>query len=111
MINFVGSAINRIPSIDIPSWVPKYGGNKFGIPNIPKVSMGRIPSLAVGTNFVKNDGLAMLHQGEAVVPKKYNPANAGAGQAINIYLDGRMIAQSTAPHMVKTIRQQLGTGF
>lgn len=31
-----------------------------------------IPSMAVGTNYVPNDGLAYLHQGEAVVPKKYN---------------------------------------
>ena len=29
-------------------------------------------SLAVGTNYVPNDGLAYLHQGEAVIPKKYN---------------------------------------
>lgn len=26
----------------------------------------------VGTNYVPNDGLAYLHQGEAVIPKKYN---------------------------------------
>ncbi len=31
-----------------------------------------IPAMAVGTNYVPNDGLAYLHQGEAVVPKKYN---------------------------------------
>ena len=29
-------------------------------------------SFAVGTNYVPNDGLAYLHQGEAVIPKKYN---------------------------------------
>ena len=27
---------------------------------------------AAGTNYVPNDGLAYLHQGEAVIPKKYN---------------------------------------
>lgn len=27
---------------------------------------------ATGTNYVPNDGLAYLHQGEAVIPKKYN---------------------------------------
>lgn len=31
-----------------------------------------VPAMAVGTNYVPNDGLAYLHQGEAVVPKKYN---------------------------------------
>lgn len=29
-------------------------------------------SYSVGTNYVPNDGLAYLHQGEAVVPKEYN---------------------------------------
>lgn len=29
-------------------------------------------SYAVGTNYVPSDGLAYLHQGEAVIPKKYN---------------------------------------
>lgn len=31
-----------------------------------------VPKMAVGTNYVQSDGLAYLHQGEAVVPKKYN---------------------------------------
>ena len=31
-----------------------------------------IPGYATGTNYVPNDGLAYLHQGEAVIPKKYN---------------------------------------
>lgn len=37
----------------------------------------RIPSYDVGTNYVPNDGLAMLHKGEAVVPAKYNNTNGG----------------------------------
>ena len=31
-----------------------------------------VPKMAVGTNYVQSDGLAYLHQGEAVIPKKYN---------------------------------------
>lgn len=31
-----------------------------------------INSYAVGTNYVPNDQLAMIHQGEAIIPKKYN---------------------------------------
>lgn len=31
-----------------------------------------VASMAVGTNYVPNDGLVYLHQGEAVIPKKYN---------------------------------------
>jgi Ca2+-binding EF-hand superfamily protein len=36
--------------------------------------LGGVPQFAVGTNYVPNDMLAMLHEGEAVVPKAYNPA-------------------------------------
>ena len=38
-----------------------------------------IPRFAVGTNYVSRDGPAYLHEGEAVVPKAYNPAAGGAG--------------------------------
>ena len=47
-----------------------------------------VRAYAVGTNYVPNDGLAYLHQGEAVIPKKYNQPyqpqnNAGMENAIN----------------------------
>jgi len=73
-INTVIGGLNKI-SFDIPDWVPGIGGKDFGI-NIPK-----IPKLAVGTNYVQRDGLAFLHEGEAVVPKKYNPAAGGGDNA------------------------------
>src|SRR5699024_1730873 len=78
IINAINAMINglnkiKIKSPKIPSWVPKFGGKGFEIGfNIPNV-----PSLDVGTNLVKEDGLAMIHEGEAVVPKKYNPASGG----------------------------------
>ncbi len=37
-----------------------------------------IPAFAQGTNFVPTDMLAQIHQGEAIVPAAYNPANGGA---------------------------------
>ncbi|WP_133297974.1 phage tail protein [Paenibacillus paeoniae] len=71
-INALIGGLNKI-SFDIPDWVPgSLGGKTFGV-NIPK-----IPKLAVGTNYVADEGLAYLHEGEAVVPKKYNPAAGGA---------------------------------
>lgn len=53
-----------------------------------KASKLKIQGYATGTNYVPNDGLAYLHQGEAVIPKKYNTPyqtnnNAGLEEAIN----------------------------
>jgi len=56
-LNNVISLINKIPGVGIGS-----------------ISTLNIPKLATGTNNVKREGLAYLHSGEAVVPKKYNPA-------------------------------------
>lgn len=64
-INALIGGLNKI-KFDVPDWIPLIGGKKFGF-NIPK-----IPKLAVGTNYVAEDGLAYLHKGEAVVPKKFN---------------------------------------
>lgn len=69
-INTLVKGLNKI-HLDIPDWVPLIGGKSFGI-NIPL-----IPKLDTGTNYVPQDMLAYLHEGEAVVPKKYNPAAAG----------------------------------
>ncbi|CAN7185721.1 phage tail length tape measure family protein [Acidovorax sp. LjRoot117] len=41
-----------------------------------------IPRFAVGTNYVPRDMLAQIHEGEAIVPKAYNPAaNPGMGSS------------------------------
>jgi len=88
MINGLASAINSIPKFHVPDWVPGIGGKDFGLPTIGMISLPRIPSLDVGTNYVKRGGLAYLHEGEAVVPKKYNPAAGGKQEQninINIY--------------------------
>jgi hypothetical protein len=64
-INALISGLNKI-SFKVPDWVPKFGGQTWGI-KIPK-----IPKLDVGTNYVPNDTLAVVHKGESVVPKKFN---------------------------------------
>ena len=76
-INWVIGGLNKI-SFSLPSWIPGVGGKSFGI-SIPK-----IPKLAVGTNYVPQDMLAYLHEGEAVVPKAYNPAAGGMGEMANV---------------------------
>lgn len=43
-----------------------------------------IPWMDTGTNYVPKDTLAVVHEGEAVVPKRYNNAQNQGGQRINL---------------------------
>lgn len=49
-----------------------------------------LPSFDVGTNYVPNDMLAVVHKGEAIIPAKYN-TGGGGGVVINqsISVDSR----------------------
>jgi len=38
-----------------------------------------LPTFAVGTNYVPHDMVAKIHEGEAIVPRAYNPAAGGSG--------------------------------
>ncbi len=67
--NKVIETANKVPGVDIPT-----------IPNVP--------SLNVGTPLVKQDGLAMIHKGEAVVPASVNPANTGRTAQIGQSMGG-----------------------
>ena len=69
-INFMIDMINSV-KFDVPSWVPFIGGSHIGF-NISHVGTWQIPSLDVGTNYVPNDMMAQLHEGEAVIPKEFN---------------------------------------
>ena len=40
-----------------------------------------VPKLDVGTNYIPQDTLAMVHKGEAVVPKKFNSATYFSGNS------------------------------
>ena len=46
-----------------------------------------VPSAAVGMNYVPNDGLVYLHQGEAVIPKKYNKPYEPTNNISQAYLN------------------------
>lgn len=66
LINGAIGAINKL-KIDIPDWVPKYGGSSFGV-NIPK-----IPTLAEG-GVIDKATLAMVGEAgkEVVMPLENN---------------------------------------
>lgn len=79
VINLVNGAIGAINgiSVDIPEWVPKFGGQTFGV-NLPK-----IPQLAEG-GIATRSTLANIGEGgepEAVIPlsKLSNMLGAGVG--------------------------------
>ena len=110
-INFIIGAINGfirgLNKIKIPDWVPVVGGMGFHI--------NEIPQLKVGTNYVPEDTFAMLHEGEAVVPKKFNPyANgvndstigtmnaSGINPTINVYADFEMDPLGQVVSKIKT---------
>ena len=40
--------------------------------SVLKALLAAIPAYDVGTNYIPNDQLAMVHKGEAIVPKKFN---------------------------------------
>lgn len=68
VVNGAAGAINRIPAISIPSWVPGIGGRSFSLPNVPTIS---IPRLHSGGRFrtasAGGEGLALLKDQETVV--------------------------------------------
>lgn len=52
----------------------------------------RFQKNALGTNWVESDGLAYLHQGEAIIPKKYNrPYQPGMSNEEKAYMQQMML--------------------
>jgi TP901 family phage tail tape measure protein len=77
LVNGAIGAINGI-SVDIPDWVPKFGGEKFGV-NLPT-----IPQLAEG-GIATRSTLANIGEGgepEAVIPLSKLSSMLGAGVGI-----------------------------
>lgn len=49
---------------------------------------GKWPSFAVGTNYVPQDMLAQIHQGEAIIPKAYNRNNDSTNGQLVAAIEG-----------------------
>lgn len=58
-----------------------------------------LPSFAVGTNYVPFDMTARIHEGEAIVPKAFNPMLTGGMAGGNV--NGELVAE------VRALRQQV----
>ncbi|MNC10635.1 hypothetical protein D3C75_583010 [compost metagenome] len=90
LINTVIEKVNGI-SIDIPDWVPGFGGDKFGV-NIPK-----IPQFALGTAYAPG-GLALINErggeirqtsrGDTIIPadKSEKMIDRMANAAIQVFM-------------------------
>ena len=67
--NSINNLLNQIRNVSVAGISPFKSFIKHNALSIPQ-----IPKLKVGTNRVKEEGLAYLHKNEAVVSEKYNPA-------------------------------------
>lgn len=129
MVNAIGKAINSLPSFDIPKWVPIVGGNTFGLPKMPTLSIPKIPALATG-GVVSKPTLAMVGDAgvgnpEIVAPQKMlsnlfsEALNKHGGQSgdtdnsihiniENIHGTDRQSAESFSHEVIKRIRKSGG---
>ncbi len=104
-LNVLIRGLNRI-SFKVPDWVPLLGGKSWGF------SIPQIPMLARG-GIVMKPTLAMLGEAgpEAVVPLDRAGAIGTGPVIIIVELDGRRIAQATAPHLTDLIRLKTGVAY
>lgn len=64
-----------------------------------------LPSYAVGTPYVPEDGLAMIHEGEMIVPKAFNPNAGSASSAVSaLQSDARMQNAATLISLNQILR-------
>ena len=103
-VNAIARAINGLPSITVPDWVPIFGGRQYSIPNIPNVSFPKIPMLADG-GIVRSATLALIGEGgpEAVIPlDRLDQAGGGPTYVINV--TGALDAEGVARQIERILR-------
>lgn len=65
------------------------GGSTGGVPLNSFLDAFSVPAYADGTDYVPHDQLAMVHQGERIVPAKFNKGSGGGDIHINMPIDAR----------------------
>lgn len=118
-INACVRGINKI-KVDIPDWVPVYGGRTFGF-SLGEISIGKIPKLATG-GIVTSETLARIGEGgkkEAVLPLEQNTqwmdmladriaSRNSAPTKIVLTLDGNELGWANI-HSINNITKQTGS--
>jgi phage-related minor tail protein len=68
-----------------------------------------LPIFHQGTNFVQKTGLALLEQGEAVVPRAFNPSalNLGGGNALLARVDELVASNKALAAEVRSVKAQV----
>ena len=65
--------------------------------------MPKFPSFDVGTNYVPNDMIAQIHEGEAIVPKEFNPAAFGGVKTDDAQIASLVVSLTTEVQRLQTI--------
>ena len=106
-LNNLIKGINKI-SIDIPDWVPTYGGKKWGfkIPTIPKLAKGGIVNMP-GRGVPVGGALAGERSMEGVIPLSDSQQMALIGEAIGRYITINLtnITKLDSRQLAKEIRK------
>lgn len=71
---------------------------------------GSVPGYAVGTNYLPHDQLAMVHEGEAIIPKEFNPWANGKGMnnGNNVVIN---VTTNSSDRIVRELKYALGGGL
>ena len=66
-----------------------------------------LPQFRIGTNYVPRDMAAIVHEGEAIVPKAYNPAAGGQSSNSEMVAELRAMRQAleAAQNELSVIRE------
>jgi len=76
--------------------------------NSSGVMMSDINSYAVGTNYVPETGLALIHKGEAIVPAEYNKPGANGNLSISVPVNvegNKLLASELRTEIENTVIQ------